>query len=199
MKAGTVYARLGLSRNPFPPTPDAGSYFFTSCLEEDFAEIAHCIEARKGFVLLTGEVGLGKSTMVRRLLDTLQGKKCHSALILNTFLQDGALLSAIQMDFGLPPNDSVEQGLEQLTQLLIARHQAGEISLLVIDDAQNLSVQSLELVRLLCNLETNQEKLLQILLAGQPELEHTLASPELRQLKSRIVKHARLTGLHKSR
>lgn len=198
MKAGTVYARLGLSRNPFPPTPDAGSYFFTSHLEEDFAEIVHCIEARKGFVLLTGEVGLGKSTMVRRLLDTLQGKKCHSALILNTFLQDGALLSAIQMDFGLAPNDSVEQGLEQLTQLLIARHQAGEISLLVIDDAQNLSVQSLELVRLLCNLETNQEKLLQILLAGQPELEHTLARPELRQLKSRIVKHARLTGLHKS-
>lgn len=196
MSISPVYASLGLSRNPFPPTPDAGSYFFTPRLEEDFAEIAHCIEARKGFVLLTGEVGLGKSTMVRRLLDTLHGKNCHSALVLNTFLQDGALLSAIQADFGLPPSDSVEQGLARLTEFLIARHQADETSLLVIDDAQNLSVTSLELVRLLCNLETGQEKLLQILLVGQPELEQTLAAPELRQLKSRIVKHARLNGLH---
>ncbi len=91
MTANSIYATLGLSRNPFPPTPDAGSYFFTPRLEEDFAEIVHCIEARKGFVLLTGEVGLGKSTLVRRLLDTLSGKNCHSALILNTFLQDSAL------------------------------------------------------------------------------------------------------------
>lgn len=197
MSTSPVYATLGLSRNPFPPTPDAGSYFFTPRLEEDFAEVAHCIEARKGFVLLTGEVGLGKSTMVRRLLDTLKDKNCRSALILNTFLQDSALLSAIQSDFGLPPSDSVEQGLARLTEFLIARHQADETSLLVIDDAQNLSVQSLELVRLLCNLETGQEKLLQILLVGQPELEETLATPELRQLKSRIVKHARLSGLQK--
>jgi type II secretory pathway predicted ATPase ExeA len=197
MSTSPVYATLGLSRNPFPPTPDAGSYFFTPRLEEDFAEVAHCIEARKGFVLLTGEVGLGKSTMVRRLLDTLKDRNCRSALILNTFLQDSALLSAIQSDFGLPPSDSVEQGLARLTEFLIARHQADETSLLVIDDAQNLSVQSLELVRLLCNLETGQEKLLQILLVGQPELEDTLAMPELRQLKSRIVKHARLSGLQK--
>ncbi|HVL44700.1 MAG TPA: AAA family ATPase, partial [Acidovorax sp.] len=197
MTASSIYATLGLSRNPFPPTPDAGSYFFTPRLEEDFAEIVHCIEARKGFVLLTGEVGLGKSTLVRRLLDTLSGKNCHSALILNTFLQDGALLSAIQTDFGLPPSDSVEQGLARLTEFLIAGHQAGDINLLVIDDAQNLSVESLELVRLLCNLETGQEKLLQILLVGQPELEETLATPGLRQLKSRIIKHARLSGLQK--
>ncbi len=198
MTLNPVYAALGLSRNPFPPTPDAGSYFFTPRLEEDFAEIAHCIEARKGFALLTGEVGLGKSTMVRRLLDMLQEKNCRSALVLNTFLQDGALLSAIQADFGLPPNDSVEQGLARLNEFLIARHQAGETCLLVIDDAQNLSVQSLELIRLLCNLETGQEKLLQILLVGQPELEQTLARPELRQLQSRITKHARLAGLQSS-
>ncbi|PUA96352.1 general secretion pathway protein A [Acidovorax sp. 107] len=197
MTASSIYATLGLSRNPFPPTPDAGSYFFTPRLEEDFAEIVHCIEARKGFVLLTGEVGLGKSTLVRRLLDTLSGKNCHSALILNTFLQDSALLSAVQTDFGLLPSDSVEQGLARLTEFLIAGHQAGDINLLVIDDAQNLSVESLELVRLLCNLETGQEKLLQILLVGQPELEETLATPELRQLKSRIIKHARLSGLQK--
>ncbi|GAB3359717.1 MULTISPECIES: ExeA family protein [Giesbergeria] len=197
MTASTVYAALGLVRNPFPPTPDAGSYFFTPRLEEEFTEIRHCIETRKGFALLTGEVGLGKSTMVRRLLDTLPPGKCHSALILNTFLQGEALLSAIQTDFGLPPAESVGQGLTQLTEFLIAQHQADQISLLVIDDAQNLTVESLELVRLLCNLETGQEKLLQILLVGQPELEQTLASPQLRQLKSRIVKHTRLTGLKK--
>lgn len=197
MTASTVYAALGLARNPFPPTPDAGSYFFTPRLEEEFTEIRHCIETRKGFALLTGEVGLGKSTMVRRLLDTLPPGKCHSALVLNTFLQGDALLSAIQADFGLPPAESVGQGLTQLTEFLIAQHQADQISLLVIDDAQNLTVESLELVRLLCNLETGQEKLLQILLVGQPELEQSLSSPQLRQLKSRIVKHTRLTGLKK--
>lgn len=198
MTASPIYSALGLSRNPFPPTPDAGSYFFTPQLEEDFSEIVHCIEARKGFVLLTGEVGLGKSTLVRRLLDTLKDKKCHSALILNTFLQDNTLLSAIQADFGLSATATVDQGLASLTNFLIAGHQAGEINLLVIDDAQNLSVSSLELVRLLCNLETGQEKLLQILLVGQPELEQTLARTELRQLESRIVKHARLNGLQKN-
>ena len=197
MSVSTVYATLGLARNPFPPTPDAGSYFFTPRLEEAFAEIRHCIEAKKGFTLVTGEVGLGKSTLVRRLLDALPAEKCRSALILNTFLQEGALLSAIQTDFYLPPTESVEQGLAQLTDFLITQHQAGQISLLVIDDAQNLTIESLELVRLLCNLETGQEKLLQILLVGQPELEKTLALPQLRQLKSRIIKHTRLTGLKK--
>lgn len=197
MSAASVYAALGLSRNPFPPTPDAGSYFFTSQLEEEFTEIAHCIQAHKGFVLLTGEVGLGKSTMVRRLLDTLPSEGCHSALILNTFLQGEALLATILGDFGLTPQPGLEAGLAQLNAFLLDSYQQSKTCLLVVDDAQNLSVQSLELIRLLCNLETDQEKLLQILLVGQPELEQALAAPELRQLKSRIVKHARLRGLHK--
>ncbi len=197
MSAASVYAALGLSRNPFPPTPDAGSYFFTSQLEEEFTEIAHCIQAHKGFVLLTGEVGLGKSTMVRRLLDTLPAEGCHSALILNTFLQGEALLATILGDFGLTPQPGLEAGLAQLNAFLLDSYQQSKTCLLVVDDAQNLSVQSLELIRLLCNLETDQEKLLQILLVGQPELEQALAAPELRQLKSRIVKHARLRGLHR--
>jgi general secretion pathway protein A len=195
MSTPTVYATLGLSRNPFPPTPDAGSYFFTPLLEEEFSEIVHCIEARKGFVLLTGEVGLGKSTLVRRLLDGWSPQTCRTALVLNTFLQGQALLDAVMADFGLPAVASVQAGLAALTDFLIGLHRQGQTALLVIDDAQNLDVPSLELVRLLCNLETDQEKLLQILLVGQPELEHTLALPELRQLKSRIVKHTRLRGL----
>lgn len=186
---------LGLVRSPFPPAPDAGSYFFTPHLQEQFAEVRHCIEARKGFVLLTGEVGLGKSTLVRRLLDTLpEGQTC-SALVFNTFLQGSALLAAVVRDFGLEPEADLDRNLALLNAFLMDRHREGKTCLLVIDDAQNLTVESLELVRLLCNLETGQEKLLQILLVGQPELETVLSAPELRQLQSRIIKHARLRGL----
>ena len=90
-----VLSSLGLSRNPFPPTPDASSYFFTAHLQTQFSEVQHCIEARKGFVLVTGEVGLGKSTLVRRLLRALPVDQTVSALILNTFLQEADLLAAI--------------------------------------------------------------------------------------------------------
>ena len=191
----SVLQALGLTRNPFPPTPDAESYFYTPELESELAELQHCIQSRKGFVLVTGEVGLGKSTLVRRLLAGLEEYRVHSALVLNTFLQDQALQDAILRDFGLPTAEDVGQGLETLNQFLLQRHREGITCLLVIDDAQNLTPSSLELVRLMCNLETAQEKLLQILLVGQPELETTLAQPELRQLKSRIIKHTRLNGL----
>ena len=195
MSLAALHARLGLTRNPFPPTPDASAYFFTDALQEQFAEVLHCIQARKGFVLLTGEVGLGKSTFVRRLLDTLPPDEVRSALVFNTFLQREALLSAILRDFGLEPTDDMDEALARLNRFLLAEHRAGKTCLLVIDDAQNLQPASLELVRLLCNLETGQEKLLQIVLAGQPELETLLDGQDLRQLKSRIVKHARLVGL----
>ncbi len=195
MSLAALHARLGLTRNPFPPTPDASSYFFTDALQEQFAEVLHCVQARKGFVLLTGEVGLGKSTFVRRLLDTLPPDAVRSALVFNTFLQREALLSAILRDFGLEPTDDMDEALARLNRFLLAEHRAGRTCLLVIDDAQNLQPASLELVRLLCNLETGQEKLLQIVLAGQPELETLLDGQDLRQLKSRIVKHARLVGL----
>lgn len=193
--ATPLLTALGLARSPFPPTPDAGSYFFTPHLQEQFAEVMHCIEARKGFVLLTGEVGLGKSTLVRRLLDTLPAQDTCSALVFNTFLQGPALLAAVLRDFGLAPQGDLDSSLAALNAFLLERHREGKTCLLVIDDAQNLDVESLELVRLLCNLETGQEKLLQILLVGQPELEGILASSALRQLKSRIFKHARLRGL----
>lgn len=196
MSLAALHARLGLARNPFPPTPDASAYFFTEALQEQFAEVLHCICARKGFVLLTGEVGLGKSTFVRRLLDTLPEGEVRSALVFNTFLQREALLSAILRDFGLEPADDMDEALTRLNGFLMDEHRAGRTCLLVIDDAQNLQPASLELVRLLCNLETGQEKLLQIVLAGQPELETLLAGRDLRQLQSRVVKHARLEGLH---
>ncbi|MDQ7745823.1 AAA family ATPase [Hydrogenophaga pseudoflava] len=188
-------ATLGLVRNPFPYTPDAGCYFTTPHLEEQRVELEHCILSRKGFCLLTAEVGMGKSTLVRRLMADLAPRQVVSALVFNTFLQGPELLSAVLQDFGLQGTGSMAADINVLNTFLLDNHREGKTCLLIIDDAQNLTESSLELIRLLCNLETDQEKLLQILLAGQPELEATLAQHSLRQLRSRVVKHARLYGL----
>lgn len=189
-------AALGLVRNPFPYTPDAGCYFTTPHLDEQVVEIEHCILARKGFCLLTAEVGMGKSTLVRRLMADLAPKNVVSALVFNTFLQGTELLAAVLHDFGLESTGNMATDIATLNSFLLENHRQGKTCLLIVDDAQNLTEDSLELIRLLCNLETDQEKLLQILLAGQPELEDTLARHNLRQLRSRVVKHARLFGLH---
>ena len=196
---------LGMTRNPFPPTPDSHSYFYTEGLRRDFAETLHCIRSRKGFLLITGEVGLGKSTFVRNLIETLKSEDTAVALVLNTFLQGSALLEAINDDFGLKPTvikSSVDDPaatlviqLARLNAYLLRCGQTSKNCVVVIDDAQNLNTDSLELVRLLCNLETMQEKLLQIVVVGQPELLNTLSAPSLRQLKSRIIKHVKLVGL----
>lgn len=198
---------LGLRRNPFPLTPDAQSYFYTQQLENELAEVEHCIKSGKGFILVTGEVGLGKSTFVRRLLDMLESGDAQAdaqsiaqpgpqvALVLNTFLQGRELLSAINHDFGIPVQSSMALDMAALNAFLLQQSSEGRQCLLIIDDAQNLTRESLELVRLLCNLESGQEKLLQIVLAGQPELLTTLSQENLRQLKSRIAKHVHLEGL----
>ena len=196
---------LGMTRNPFPPTPDSCGYFYTEGLRRDFAETLHCIRSRKGFLLITGEVGLGKSTFVRNLIETLKAEDTAVALVLNTFLQGSALLEAINDDFGLKPtvikssiDDPAANLVIQLARLnayLLHCGQTSKNCVVIIDDAQNLNTDSLELVRLLCNLETMQEKLLQIVVVGQPELLDTLSAPSLRQLKSRIIKHVKLVGL----
>ncbi len=188
-------AALGLVRNPFPYTPDAGCYFSTPHLDEQLVELEHCVLSRKGFSLLTAEVGMGKSTLVRRLMTDLAAKNVVSALVFNTFLQGPELLAAVLQDFGLEGTGALPSDISALNTFLLANHREGKTCLLIIDDAQNLSANSLELIRLLCNLETDQEKLLQILLAGQPELEEMLSQHSLRQLRSRLVKHSRLYGL----
>jgi general secretion pathway protein A len=195
--AGTraVLAALGLSHAPFPQTPDAANYFQTAELERDMAEATHCLLARKGFVLLTGEVGQGKTTFLRRLLLRIEREGARSSLIFNTFLQGPDLLAAVMRDFGLRPGFDTAANLAKLNRFLLARWREGSTCVLFIDDAQNLDVASLELLRLLTNLESGQEKLLQIVLAGQPELEATLQQHGLRQLASRIVKHVRLKPL----
>ncbi len=191
-----IHRQLGLSRHPFPPAPDADGYFYTPDIEHRLAEAVHCLMTRKGFVLLTGEVGMGKSTFVRRLLTMLQADHHASvSLVLNTFVQGQELLAAILRDFGLFPGETAQESIECLNNYLIDSHRRNITCILVIDDAQNLTLESLELVRLLTNLETGQEKLLQIMLCGQPELLDTLQQPAIRQLASRIVEHLQLLPL----
>ena len=183
---------LGLERAPFPPTPDAAAYFQTPQLERELVEAAHALRTRAGFVLLTGEVGTGKSTFLRRLLHSLESEGVAVSLVFNTFLQGADLLAAVLRDFGLEPQGNPAADIERLNRFLVERWQKQATCVLVIDDAQNLTVESLELLRLLTGLETGQEKLLQIVLSGQPELREALDQPRIRQLTSRICKHVRL-------
>ncbi|MDG2526199.1 AAA family ATPase [Stenotrophomonas sp. HITSZ_GD] len=183
---------LGLHRSPFPPTPDAQAYFHTGALQRELAEAGHCLMARKGFVLLTGEVGMGKSTFVRKLIAAVEAEGAAVSLVLNTFLQGPQLMAAVLRDFGMTPGADAAADLNQLDAFLLRRWQAGSTSVLIIDDAQNLTLESLELLRLLSSLESGQEKLLQIVLVGQPELAANLSQPAIRQLASRIVKHIEL-------
>jgi len=189
---------LGLERAPFPPVPDAAAWFQTPLLEQELVEAAHALRTRAGFVLLTGEVGTGKTTFLRRLLHSLEGDGVVVSLVFNTFLQGADLLAAVLRDFGLRPKGNPAADIERLNRFLVERWQQQTTCVLVIDDAQNLTLESLELLRLLTNLETGQEKLLQIVLSGQPELRQNLDQPCIRQLTSRICKHVRLEPMSRA-
>lgn len=189
---------LGFERNPFPQTPDADSYFRTEAIEQQFTEALHCVKAGKGFVLLTGEVGNGKSTFLRGMIDQLLATDCEVALVFNTFLQGRELLLAVNRDFGLAMGADLAEDINRLNTYLIDCHKRGKCCVVIIDDAQNLDAPSLELLRLLSNLETRQHKLLQIVLSGQPELLVLLRKHESRQLASRIVLHIELAPLSRS-
>ncbi len=192
----TCLGHLGLERDPFPVAPDTASFYQSPRIESLLAEVLHAIFTRKGFLVITGEIGLGKTTISRRLLETLEEHGIESALVFNTLYQGGELLSAINKDFGIrSPGGGLQAQLCALNDFLLERNRHGVNCAIVIDDAQNLSLQSLELVRLISNLETGAEKLVQILLIGQPELTHKLDTPALRQLKSRVVVHARTSPL----
>jgi type II secretory pathway predicted ATPase ExeA/peptidoglycan hydrolase-like protein with peptidoglycan-binding domain len=186
---------LGFTRNPFPQTPDADCYFRTEKLAQQSSEAFHCLTAGKGFVLLTGEVGTGKSTFLRTLMDDLLEHNCSVSFVFNTFLQGRDLLLALNRDFGLSPGVDLAEDIDKLNQYLIERYSESKCCVLVIDDAQNLDSSSLELLRLLSSLETRQTKLLQIVLSGQPELVGLLQKTETRQLASRIVQHIQLHPL----
>jgi general secretion pathway protein A len=180
-------AFFGLREPPFSLTPDPRFLWLSETHEEGLASLFYGITRRKGFILLTGEVGAGKTTLLRATLERIP-EGTETALILNTAdLAPIDLLRLIAAEFGLNPGPNKADLLIALNRFLLERLTAGLDTVLVIDEAQNLSLAALEEVRLLSNLETDTAKLLQIVLTGQPELREKLAAPELRQLRQRIA------------
>jgi general secretion pathway protein A len=185
-------AFFGLRANPFNVNPDPRFLFVTRHIQEALACLVYGIQARKGFVLLTGEVGTGKTTLLNKLLDWLRGKHVATAFIFNSQLDVPQLFDYMLADFGIPCESRLKsQVLLRLNHWLLERYKAGETAALIIDEAQNLSPEVLEEIRLLTNLETSREKLLQVVLSGQTELEHKLNLPQLRQLRQRITLRCR--------
>ncbi len=173
---------FGLSRDPFTVNPDPRFLFHTKDTEEALACLTYGVQKRQGFVLLTGEVGTGKTTLLNQMLEWLRNERMPTAFIFNPQLGPAEFLEFMMAAFGIKcepgPKSRV---LLRLNQWLLEQHKAGQTAVLVVDEAQNLSPQVLEEIRLLTNLETATEKLLQIVLCGQPELEEKLKQPQLRQ------------------
>jgi len=187
---------FNLRENPFNVNPDPRYLFFTPSAQEALASLTYGIQTRKGIVLLTGEVGTGKTTLLNKLLDWLHQRQAATAFIFNTQLSVSDLFDCLMADFGIIPEPRTKGGmLLRLYRWLLERHQAGQLAVLVVDEAQHLSQQALEEIRLLTNLETSSEKLLQIVLSGQPELEEKLRHPQLRQLRQRITLRCRTSQL----
>ena len=179
---------FGLRENPFNINPDPRFLYLTPQTQEALDQLTYGIQNREGCILLTGEVGTGKTTLVNYVLDWLRHKKMPTAFIFNSHLSVTHLFDFILTEFGIPVDFRLKSNmLLQLTKWLLERCRAGETPVLILDEAQGLSLELLEEVRLLLNLETASEKLLQIVLVGQPELEDKLKRPELRQFRQRIA------------
>src|SRR5215813_7549462 len=186
---------FGFREKPFGVTPDPRFFYTNPCYQEAYASLFYGIRERRGFIVLTGEVGTGKTTLLRRLMEHMESN-VRFVFFYNTTLTFEELLDFMCEELGLPLKEAGRHHkIHALNQLLMDQlARAGTVALL-IDEAQNLEEEVLEHLRLLSNFETNAEKLLQIVLVGQPELESTLARPELRQLKQRIAIQCRLERL----
>jgi len=189
---------FGLKENPFNVNPDPRYLVLTKPIEEALTGLMYGIQTRKGFVTLTGEVGTGKTTLINRLLDWLHYRRARTAFLFNSRMNSNHFLDFILAEFEIAcESKSKSQQLLKLNHWLLDRYRAGETVVLIIDEAQNLTLPVLEEVRLLTNLETSTEKLLQIVLSGQPELEEKLKLPELRQLRQRIMLRCKTAQLTK--
>jgi general secretion pathway protein A len=178
----------GFRESPFTITPNPRFLFMSTQHREAFAHLIYAVESRAGFIELTGEVGTGKTTLLRTFLNRLDSEGHRTALIFNPCLSSLELLTSINREFGLPwENGSRMELLQELNGFLLAQKAAGRSVVLVMDEAQNLSAEVLEQLRLISNLETETDKLIQIVLSGQPELLAILARDELRQLNQRIT------------
>jgi type II secretory pathway predicted ATPase ExeA len=190
-------AFFNLTRNPFDLTPDPTCFVPTKGHNEALATLYYGVRRHKGFVVVTGEVGTGKTLLLRCLLGLLKdSRECTYAYLFNSRLSPTEFLQYINSDFGLPASGKTKSELLlALGQFLVSQGAKKLTTVLIVDEAHLLSAETLEEIRLLSNLETTDDKLLQIVLVGQPELEEKLDSVELRQLKQRIALRAQLGPL----
>ena len=188
----------GLTEPPFDITPNPRFLFYSAKHREAYNHMWYGIRERKGFVQLTGEIGAGKTTLCRALLERLNGHHA-TALILNPVLNADELMKAIATEFGLDVRgwDRLDT-VAAINNFLLWQADQGKDAVLIIDEAQNLTEELLEQVRMLSNLETDNRKLLQIVLMGQPELRDRLNSPNLHQLRQRITVRYHLAPLNPS-
>ena len=191
-----MYERFyNLRERPFALSPDPDYLYLSRVHQEALTYLRYGIEGHAGFVVITGEIGSGKTTLLQTLLRSLD-RNVSVARIMNTMLDPRELIEAIMLDLGLEPSGMSKPAmLRDLGRYLIRQREAGRLVLLVIDEAQNLSLATLEEVRMLSNLETEKSKLIQIVLVGQPNLRDTLARPELEQLRQRITVSYHLQAL----
>ncbi|RMF47147.1 MAG: DUF2075 domain-containing protein [Deltaproteobacteria bacterium] len=179
---------FGFDRKPFNITPNPDFIFLSETHREAFAHLLYGIRNRAGFIVLTGEVGTGKTTVLRTLLNQLDEQVHKVALIFNPALSSVELLRNILREFGLQPeSDSLDDLHHALNRYLLEQNRSGHTVVLIIDEAQNLAPEVLEQIRLLSNLETETDKLIQIVLVGQPELDRMLERDDLRQLRQRVT------------
>jgi len=191
-------AFFGLKENPFNVSPDPRYLFLTQQVKETLSSLTYGIQTRKGIITLTGEVGTGKTTLVNRLLDWLRERPTKTAFLFNSRMNSAQLFDFILTEFDIPcESRSKSQQLMKLNQWLMERFRAGEIAVLILDEAQNLTFPVLEEIRLLTNLETSTEKLLQIVLSGQPELDEKINLPQVRQLRQRVMIRCKTAPLTK--
>ncbi len=191
---------FGFKENPFSLTPDPNYLYLSHNHKEAFDHLLYGINERKGFIVITGGIGTGKTTLCRALLGALDSST-KTALIFNAYISDMELLRTINQEFGVgagEPGLSKKAHIDSLNRFLLETFSSGGNAVLLIDEAQNLSHTVLEQIRMLSNLETEKEKLVQIVLAGQSELRELLASPSLRQLDERIMVRYDLKPLDKT-
>lgn len=182
-------AYFGLKENPFKLSPEPGYLFLSEQHRDALNYLIYGIKEKKGFILISGDIGTGKTTLCRTLLNLLEDS-VETALIFNTAISDVELLETVVSEFGIeiPREIGTKKAyVDALNSFLLQNFAAGRNAVLLIDEAQNLSHGVLEQIRMLSNLETEKEKLLQIILIGQPELKATLTKPALRQLNERIT------------